>query len=77
MKMLNMDAVEAALKGEIHMKKFLRPGRIWATAVFIVCSYGAMVGWNRYAVQALMIATAISWALMGYGEGLEDGKELS
>lgn len=71
------DVVEAALKGVIHMKKFFRPGRIWATAIFIVCSYGAMVSWNRYAVQALMIATAISWALMGYGEGLEDGRELS
>lgn len=55
------------------MKKFFRPSRIWATAVFLVCSYGAMAGWNRYAVQALMITMAISWAFMGYDEGLEDG----
>ena len=59
------------------MKKLLSPGRIWSLAIYFVCSYGAMSGWNRYAVEALMIALAVSWAVVGYTEGLEDGRKLS
>ena len=59
------------------MKKFFNPGRIWCLAISFVCSYGALSGWNRYAVGALMIAMVVSWALVGYAEGLEDGRQLS
>lgn len=59
------------------MKKFFFLGRILRVAVCTACSFGILLQWSPIVTVVLLIVTAVTWSVVGYCEGLEDGRELS
>lgn len=59
------------------MKKFFLLGRILRVAACTACALGILLQWSPIVTVVLLVVTAVSWSVVGYCEGLEDGRELS
>lgn len=59
------------------MKKFFSRGWPCAAITFGLCAWGILNDWSCDVMIVLLIVEAVTWALTGYNEGLENGKELS
>lgn len=59
------------------MKKFFVLGRILSMAACTACALGILLQWSPIVTVVLLAVTATSWSVVGYCEGLEDGRELS
>ena len=58
------------------MKKFFILGRILNMAAYAACTLGILLQWSPTITVVLLAVTAVSWSVVGYCEGLEDGREL-
>ena len=59
------------------MKKFFILGRILSMAACTAYALGILLQWSPIVTVVLLAITAVSWSVVGYCEGLEDGRELS
>ena len=46
-------------------------------AACTACALGILLQWSPIVTVVLLVVTAVSWSVVGYCEGLEDGRELS
>lgn len=59
------------------MRKVFLLGRILRVAVCTACALGILLQWSPIVTVVWLVVTAVTWGVVGYCEGLEDGRELS